>query len=106
MDGKVRMCVNYIDLNKASPEDDFLLPHIDILVDNTAQFSVFSFIDDFSRYHQIKMSPNDMEKTTFISLWGTFCHKVIPFGLKNAEVNYQRAMVTLFHDMIHKEIEV
>ena len=105
-DGKVRMCVDYRDLNKASPKDDFPLPHIDVLVDNTAQFSVFSFMDGFSSYNQIRMSPEDMEKTTFITPWGTFCYKVMPFGLKNAGATYQRAMVTLFHDMIHKEIEV
>ncbi|XP_045822052.1 uncharacterized protein LOC123914933 [Trifolium pratense] len=105
-DGKVRMCVDYRDLNRASPKDDFPLPHIDVLVDNTAQSSVFSFMDGFSGYNQIKMNPEDMEKTTFITPWGTFCYKVMPFGLKNAGATYQRAMVTLFHDMIHKEIEV
>ncbi|KAK5786933.1 hypothetical protein PVK06_041583 [Gossypium arboreum] len=57
-------------------------------------------------YNQIKMAPKDMEKTIFITMWGTFCYKVMPFGLKNAEATYQRAMVTLFHDMMHKEIEV
>lgn len=105
-DGKVRMCVDYRDLNRASPKDDFPLPHIDVLVDNTARFPIFSFMDGFSGYNQIKMSPEDMEKTTFITPWGTFCYKVMPFGLKNAGATYQRAMVTLFHDMIHKEIEV
>ena len=47
-----------------------------------------------------------MEKTTFLTMWGTFCYKVMPFGLKNAGTTYQRAMVTLFHNMMHKEIEV
>lgn len=47
-----------------------------------------------------------MEKTTFITPWGTFCYKVMPLGPKNADVTYQRVMVTLFHDMIHREIEV
>ncbi|KAI5407420.1 hypothetical protein KIW84_053614 [Lathyrus oleraceus] len=56
-DGKVRMCVDYRDLNKASPKDDFPLPHIDMLVDNTAKFTVFSFMDGFSGYNQIKMAP-------------------------------------------------
>ena len=47
-----------------------------------------------------------MEKTTFVTQWGTFCYKVMPFGLKNVGSTYQHAMVTLFHDMIHHEIEV
>ncbi|XP_052728311.1 uncharacterized protein LOC108320289 [Vigna angularis] len=105
-DGKVRMCVDYRDLNRSSPKDNFPLPHIDTLVDNTAKYSLFSFMDGFSGYNQIKMAPEDMEKTTFITLWGTFCYKVMSFGLKNAGATYQRAMVTLFHDMMHREIEV
>src|SRR3954468_24171681 len=105
-DGKVRMCVDYRDLNKSSSKDDFPLPHIDMLVDNTAKFNVFSFMEGFSGYNQIKMAPEDTEKTTFITPWGTFCYKVMPFGLKNAGATYQRAMTTLFHDMMHKEIEV
>lgn len=44
-DGKVRMCVDYRDTKRANPKDDFSLPHIDVLVDNTAQLSVFSFMD-------------------------------------------------------------
>ena len=93
-------------MNIASPKDDFQLPHIDILVDNTAQSKVFSFMDGLSGYNKIKMAPEDMEKTTFITPWGTFCYKVMPFGLKNARATYKHAMVTLFHDMMHKEIEV
>ncbi|KAK5813096.1 hypothetical protein PVK06_028542 [Gossypium arboreum] len=86
-DGKVRMCIDYRDLNKASPKDNFLLPHIDTLVDNTAGYSLFSFMDGFSGYNQIKMHPEDMEKTTFVTMWGTFCYKVMPFGLKKRGSN-------------------
>ena len=105
-DGKVRMCVDFRDLNKASPKDDFPLPHIDVLVDNTAGHALLSFMDGFSGYNQIKMAPEDMEKTSFITPWGTYCYKVMPFGLKNAGATYQRAATTLLHDMIHKEVEV
>jgi len=105
-DGKVRMCVDYRDLNKASPKDDFPLPHIDVLVDNMAKHSFFSFMDGFSGYNQIKMVPEDVEKPTFITPRGTFCYKVMPFGLKNVGATYQMAMETLFHDMMHRDIEV
>ena len=47
-DGKVRMCVDFRDLNKAIPKDDFLLPHIDILVDNITGHAFLSFMDRFS----------------------------------------------------------
>ena len=87
-DGKVRMCMDYRDLNWASPKDNFPLPHIDVLVDNTTNFALFSFMDGFLGYNQIKMALKDMEKTTFITLWGTFYYKVMSFGLKNAGATY------------------
>ena len=87
-DGKVRMCVDYQDLNRASPKDNFPLLHIDTLVDNTTNHSLFSFMDGFSGYNQIKMASKDMEKTTFLTMWGTFCYKIMPFGLKNTEATY------------------
>uniref|UniRef100_A0A2N9GBH6 RNase H type-1 domain-containing protein n=1 Tax=Fagus sylvatica TaxID=28930 RepID=A0A2N9GBH6_FAGSY len=68
--------------------------------------AVFSFMDGFSGYNQIKMAEEDKSKTAFVTHWGTFVYDVMPFGLKNAGATYQRAMVTLFHDMIHHEIEV
>ena len=105
-DGKVRMCVDYRDLNRASPKDNFPLPHIDTLVDNTAKHALFSFMDRFSGFNQIRMTSEDMKKTTFLTMWGIFCYKVMPFGLKNVGTTYQRAMVTLFHDTMHKKIEV
>ena len=83
------MYVDYRDLNRASPKDNFPMSHIDILVDNTANFALFSFMDGFSGYNQIKMVLEDMEKTTFVTLWGTFCYKVMSFGPKNAGATYQ-----------------
>ena len=59
--GKVRMCVETRDLNKACPKDDFPLPHIDVLVDN----ALMSFTDGFLGYNQIKMALKDMTKTTY-----------------------------------------
>lgn len=54
-DGRIRVCVDFRDLNKASPKDDFPLPHIDILVDNTAGYELLSFMDGYSGYNQIRL---------------------------------------------------
>jgi len=105
-DGKFKVCVDYRDLNKASPKDDFTLPNIVVLVDSTAKSKVFSFMGGFSGYNQIKMAPEDREKTSFIRPWGNFCYNVMSSGLINAGATYQRCMTTLFHDMMHKDIEV
>jgi len=79
-DGKERMCVDFRDLNKACPKDDFPLSHIDVLMDNTAGSALMSFMDGFSRYNQIKMAPRDMTKNTFTIDWGIYCYTVMPFG--------------------------
>lgn len=62
---------------------------------------MFSFMDGFSGYNQIKIAPEDQEKKTFTCSWGSFCWNVIPFGLKNVVATYQWAMTTIFHDMMH-----
>ena len=100
------MCVDYRDLNKACPKDDFPLPHIDTLVDSAASNAMYSFMDGFSGYNQIMMAVIDKLKTSFTTEWGIYCYTVMPFGLKNAGATYQRMATTLLHDLIHKEIEV
>ena len=80
-DGKVRMCVDYRDLNRASPKDNFPLPHIDTLIDNTTTNMFFSFMDGFSGNKQIKMAKEDKAKTSFTTHWGTYAYDVMPFGL-------------------------
>ena len=66
---------------------------------------MFSFMDGFSGYNQIRISPKDTMKTAFQTPIGNFYYTVMPFGLKNAGATYQRAMTAIFHDMIHCELE-
>ena len=54
---KWRMCIDYIDLNRAYPKDSYPLPSIDQLVDATSEFQLMSFMDAFSGYNQIRMCP-------------------------------------------------
>ena len=57
--GKWRMCVDFIDLNKACPKDSYPLPRVDVLVDFTARHQLLSFMDAFSGYNQIQMHKAD-----------------------------------------------
>ncbi|PKI65687.1 hypothetical protein CRG98_013912 [Punica granatum] len=81
--------------------DDFSLDAVEAFL---ALPAIYAVTEETSS--KIQMAEEDKIKTTFITMWGTFCYKVMPFGLKNAGATYQQAMVTLFHDMMHKEIEV
>jgi hypothetical protein len=65
--GKIRVYVDYRDLNKANSKDNFPLIYIDVIVDNVARSSTYSFMNGFSRYNQIKMANKDKEKTTFVT---------------------------------------
>ena len=104
--GKWRMCVDFTDLNKAFPKDSFLLPKIDQLVDSTAGHKLLTFMDAFSRYNQIKMAEEDQEKTAFIISQWLYCYKVMPFGLKNAGVTYQKLVNKMFSKQIGRNMEV
>ena len=70
--GKSGYCVDYRDLNKDSPKDNFPLPNIHILIDNFAKHEMQSFVNCNTCYHQILMDEEDAEKTTFITPWGVY----------------------------------
>ncbi|XP_031273552.1 uncharacterized protein LOC116132011 [Pistacia vera] len=67
---------------------------------------LLSFIDAFSGYNQILIHPDDQEKTAFIMERGTYCYKVMPFGLKNAWATYQRLVNKMFAECLGDTMEV
>ncbi|KAL0333076.1 UNVERIFIED_CONTAM: Transposon Tf2-12 polyprotein [Sesamum calycinum] len=103
--GQIRVCVDFRDLNSACPKDDFPLPIAELMIDATTGHEALSFMDGSSGYNQIRMAPADEELTTFRTPNGIYCYKVMPFGLKNADATYQRAMQRIFDDMLHKNVE-
>ena len=102
--GKWRMCIDFKDLNKACPKDSYPLPSIDGLVDATAGHGALSFLDAYSGYNQVVMDPRDEECTAFITNQGTFCYKVMPFGLKNAGATFMRLVHRVFCDQLGKTV--
>jgi hypothetical protein len=103
--GKWRMCVDFSDLNKHCPKDSYPLPRIDYLVDSTAGHELLSLMDAYSGYNQIKMHTEDATKTAFITDYGVYYYKVMPFGLKNAGATFQRAVDTIFRPLLGETME-
>ena len=64
-DKSIRVCIDFRDLNLACPKDDFPLPNINIIVVMTIGYEMYSLMDGFSGYNQIKIALEDQEKTTF-----------------------------------------
>ena len=104
--GKWRLCIDFTDINKACPKDSFPLPRIDLIVDAAAGHELLSFMDAFSGYNHINMDPDDQEKTSFVTAQGTYCYRVMPFGLKNAGATYQRLVNRMFQKQIGTTMEV
>ena len=104
--GKWRLCIDFTDVNRACPKDSFPLPRIDLIVDATADHELLSFMDAFSGYNQISMDPDDQENTSFVTGQGTYCYRVMPFGLKKAGATYQRLVNKMFQKQIGAFMDV
>jgi hypothetical protein len=102
--GKWRMCIDFIDLNKACPKDEFPLSRIDSLVDATASSELMSLLDCYSGHHQIWMKKEDEPKTSFITPSGTYCYLRMPEGLKNVGGSFSRMTAKVLHSQIGRNV--
>nr|GEU73511.1 reverse transcriptase domain-containing protein [Tanacetum cinerariifolium] len=101
-----RVCIDYRKLNDATRKDHFPLLFIDQMLERLTGNEFYCFLDGFSSYFQILINPSDQENTTFTYPYGTFAYRRIPFGLCNSPGTFQRSMMSIFHDMIEKTMEV
>ena len=106
--GKLRVCVDFRDLNVVTPKDMYVMPIVDMLVDSIENNELLSFMDGFFGCNHIIIVVDDISKTAFRcpSSLGTFEWVVMPFGIKNPSATYQRAMNAIFHDMLGHHIEI
>jgi hypothetical protein len=95
------VCVDYRDINKSCPEENYPTPFVDQIIDDCDESEIISLMHVFSGYNQINILPTDQHKIAFIFPCGTFAYQKLPFGLKNAGVNFQRVMSYAFHDIKH-----
>jgi hypothetical protein len=107
-DGRWQVCVDFRDLNRATPKDEYPMPVAETLINAAAGHKILSFMDGNAGYNQIFMALEDINKTAFRvpGAVGLFEYVVMTFGLKNAGATYQRAMNYIFHDLIGKLVEI
>jgi len=102
--GKWRMCIDFTNLNKACPKDEYPLPRIDTLVDAAAGSEMLSMLDCFSGYHQIFMNKGDEEKTSFTTPFGTYYYIRMPEGLRNVGYTFNRIVKKVLRDQLDRNI--
>jgi hypothetical protein len=95
-DGTKRMCIDYRALNEVTVKNKYPLPRIEDLFDLLRGASVFSKIDLRLGYHQLRIRPVDIPKTTFITKYGLYEFMVMSFGLTNAPVYFMYLMNSVF----------
>lgn len=102
---KWRIYFDYHELNKATKKDHFPLPFIDQVLDGLAGKKLFSFMDGFSGYNQIQISPEDQDRTPFICTWVTFAYIFLPFGFCNAPATLHREVLSIFCELVHDSVK-
>jgi hypothetical protein len=106
--GKLRVCIDFRNLNKTTPMDGYPMLIADLLIDAAAEHQIINFMDGNAGYNQIFMAKEDIHKTAFRCPGhvGLFEWIVMTFGLKNAGATYQRAMNFIFHEYISALVEI
>jgi hypothetical protein len=105
---KLRVCIDFRDLNRATPKDEYPKPIADFLVNAASRHRILSCLDGNADYNQIFMADEDISKTAFIcpGFVGLCEWVVMTFGLKNVGDTYQRAINLIFHDLLGIIVEV
>ncbi|MCO5580554.1 hypothetical protein L7F22_034422 [Adiantum nelumboides] len=104
--GRWRVCVDYKPLNAATKRDHFPLPFQDEILNEVAGHERYTVCDGYSGYYQICIAEEDQHKTTFITPWGCFAFRVMPYGLTNAPSTFTKFTSFIFQPFFGKSIRV
>lgn len=91
-----RVCIDYKKLNKQTLKDHFPMPYMDQMVDKLEGRGCYYFLDGYSAYNQISITPEDQEKTIFTNPYRTFAFSQMSFSIYNAPATFQLCMMSIF----------
>jgi hypothetical protein len=98
------MCIDFINLNKHCPKDNFPLARIDQIVDSVVGCEMMALLDCFLGYHQIWLHKEDEEKTSFTTHFGTYCYLIMHEGLRNVGPTFYRMMKAALKDQLGRNV--
>jgi hypothetical protein len=98
----LRICVDFRGLNKWTLINPFPTPFADEIINEIMGNECYSFTNKFSRYNQVPIAIEYQPNTTFIFKFGSFSHRLMPFGLKISPVVFSMIAVKDFQEYIYK----
>jgi hypothetical protein len=101
-----RFCGDYRPLNAQTRRDLFPMPLVEDVIDQLGNSSWFTALDLQSGFWQIRMAPEDINKTVLITKTRLYDWTIMPFGLKNAMSTFTRTMSEVFKDLGSKFLKV
>lgn len=74
-------------------------------MDEAIGAALMSFVNAFKDYHHIMMGEEDENKTSFVTLGGLFCYRVMSFGFRNVGATYQRMINMFFEGLLGRTMD-
>jgi hypothetical protein len=102
IDGTLRLCIDFKQLNKVTIKNKYPLPRIDDLFDQLRGAHIISKIHLRSGYHHMRIKEEDISKTSFITRYIHYEFIVVPFGLSYATTVFMCLMNGVFRSYLDK----